>query len=178
MEKVKGKAACALCVSSSSGGGGKTLLSLGLARALSRQGFLVKTFKKGPDYIDAAWLALASGRACTNLDPFFLSKEDLQDLFSRSLARLDKNDQPVFALLEGNRGLYDGLDWQGSCSTAELARTLSCPVLLTIDCTKMTRTVAAVVQGLVHFDRTLSFAGLVLNRVGTSRQALLLRKPT
>ncbi|MCD7984600.1 MAG: cobyrinic acid a,c-diamide synthase, partial [Desulfovibrio sp.] len=70
-----------LCVSALSGGGGKTLLTLGLARAASAAGVAVKPFKKGPDYIDAAWLALAAGRPATNLDPFFLPPARLRALF-------------------------------------------------------------------------------------------------
>ena len=113
-----------LVVSGLSGGGGKTLLSLGLARALTLRGLRVKPCKKGPDYIDAAWLGLASGRTPTNLDPFFLTDARLRALFCTSFGDAD------LAIIEGNRGLYDGRDVQGSCSTATLARALGAPVLL------------------------------------------------
>lgn len=126
-----------LVVSGLSGGGGKTLLSLGLARALTLRGLRVKPCKKGPDYIDAAWLGLASGRTPTNLDPFFLTDARLRALFCTSFGDAD------LAIIEGNRGLYDGRDVQGSCSTATLARALGAPVLLTLTVTKMTRTAAA-----------------------------------
>ena len=115
-----------LVVSGLSGGGGKTLLSLGLVRALTLRGFRVKPCKKGPDYIDAAWLGLASGRTPTNLDPFFLTDARLRALFRSSFGDAD------LAVIEGNRGLYDGRDVQGSCSTAALARALGAPVLLTL----------------------------------------------
>ena len=158
-----------LVVSGLSGGGGKTLLSLGLARALTLRGLRVKPCKKGPDYIDAAWLGLASGRTPTNLDPFFLTDARLRALFCTSFGDAD------LAIIEGNRGLYDGRDVQGSCSTATLARALGAPVLLTLTVTKMTRTAAAVIAGLAHFE-PVNLAGVVLNRVASSRHAALIRQ--
>ncbi len=158
-----------LVISGLSGGGGKTLLSLGLARALTLRGLRVKPCKKGPDYIDAAWLSLASGRTPTNLDPFFLSDARLRALFCASFGDAD------LAVIEGNRGLYDGRDVQGTCSTATLARALGAPVLLTLTVTKMTRTAAAVVAGLAHFE-PVNLAGVVLNRVASSRHAALIRQ--
>lgn len=158
-----------LVVSGLSGGGGKTLLSLGLARALTLRGLRVKPCKKGPDYIDAAWLSLASGRTPTNLDPFFLSDTRLRALFRASFGDAD------LAVIEGNRGLYDGRDVQGSCSTATLARALDAPILLTLTVTKMTRTAAAVIAGLAHFE-PINLSGVVLNRVASSRHAALIRQ--
>lgn len=167
-----GASSARICISALSGGGGKTLLSLGLARAFSRQGLAVQPFKKGPDYIDAAWLSLAAGRQASNLDPYFLPPARLRALFrhvmERSGARL--------ALLEGNRGLFDGMDVRGSCATAELARTLDCPVLLSLDCTKMTRTAAALVAGIRNFEPGLRLAGVVLNQVASARHEGILRE--
>ena len=131
-----------LVVSGLSGGGGKTLVSLGLTRALTLRGLRVKPCKKGPDYIDAAWLGLASGLAPTNLDPYFLSDARLRALFCDTFRDAD------LAVIEGNRGLYDGRDLEGSCSTATLARALDAPIILTLSVTKMTRTAAALVAGL------------------------------
>lgn len=165
-----------LCVSALSGGGGKTLLSLGLARALSSAGVAVRPFKKGPDYIDAAWLALAAGRPATNLDPFFLPPARLRALFVRAMSLPTDGGEDALGLVEGNRGLFDGLDVEGSCSTAELARILACPVLLSLNCTKMTRTAAALVQGMLNFEAGLSFCGVVLNQVGSARHEKLLRR--
>ncbi|MGE9985183.1 cobyrinate a,c-diamide synthase [Desulfovibrio sp. SGI.169] len=164
-----------LCVSALSGGGGKTLLSLGLVRALSSAGVAVRPFKKGPDYIDAAWLALAAGRPATNLDPFFLPPAGLRALFIRAMTALADGEGDVLGLVEGNRGLFDGLDVEGSCSTAELARVLACPILLSLDCTKMTRTAAALIQGMLNFEAGLRFCGVVLNQVGSARHERVLR---
>lgn len=162
-----------LLITASSGGGGKTLLSLGLCRALRTLGYTVKAFKKGPDYIDAAWLSLASSIYATNLDPFFLPDASLRDLFVSAMSRCAR---PSFALIEGNRGLYDGLDVEGSASSAHLAHALNCPLVISLDCTKMTRTSVAVLQGLCKFDPSLKFMGVILNKVGTERQAKLLLK--
>ena len=170
-----------LCVSALSGGGGKTLLSLGLTYALAARGHTVKAFKKGPDYIDAAWLALASGRPATNLDPYMLRAEQLKALFAHAMYKTQSQAAcpelaEVVGVIEGNRGLFDGMDVAGSCSTAELARTLACPIILSINCTKMTRTTAALVHGMTTFEPGLQFAGVVLNQAGTARHEALLRK--
>ena len=167
-----------LCVSALSGGGGKTLLSLGLTRALAAQGHTVKPFKKGPDYIDAAWLTMAAGRPATNLDPYMLQPERLKALFAHAMRKTQAQcgATEVFGMIEGNRGLFDGMDVAGSCSTAELARMLGCPIILSINCTKMTRTAAALVHGMTTFEPGLHFAGVVLNQVGTARHEALLRK--
>ena len=98
-----------LCVSALSGGGGKTLLSLGLARAASAAGVAVKPFKKGPDYIDAAWLALAAGRPATNLDPYFLPPARLRALFIQAMEALLRSESVeagspnVLGLVDCNR---------------------------------------------------------------------------
>lgn len=158
-----------LCISAPSGGGGKTLLTLGLGRVWHQDGISVKPFKKGPDYIDSAWLGAACGSAATNLDPWFLDSEQILQLFLTSAEGHD------LALLEGNRGLFDGVDPEGSCSTAQVARAIQCPILLCVDCSKTTRTAAAIISGLVNFEPGLQFMGVVLNRVGSSRheQALI-----
>ena len=167
-----------LCVSALSGGGGKTLLSLGLTHALAARGHAVKAFKKGPDYIDAAWLAMASGRPATNLDPYMLGADQLKALFVHAMYKThaQTGSGEVLGIIEGNRGLFDGMDVAGSCSTAELARMLACPIILSINCTKMTRTTAALVHGMTTFEPGLHFAGVVLNQVGTARHEDLLRK--
>lgn len=151
------------------GGGGKTTLSLAVIAALRAQkGLTVTPFKKGPDYIDAGWLAAAARRPCYNLDPFLISREKVLDSF------LD-HFQGDIAVIEGNRGLFDGMDAEGSYSTAELAKLLKSPVLLIIDCTKMTRTAAAVVLGCMALDREVTINGVVLNRIAGSRHEAVIR---
>jgi len=153
-----------------SGGAGKTLVSLGLTRALARQGRAVRAFKKGPDYIDATWLSLAARAPQGNLDPFFMPGTLLRDLFARMTVGYD------LALVEGNRGLFDGLDIDGSCSTAEVSRILQAPLILVLDCTKMTRTVAALVKGCMTFEPGLAIGGVILNRTGNSRHRAMLQR--
>jgi cobyrinic acid a,c-diamide synthase len=151
------------------GGSGKTLLSIGIIAALSESGKSIAPFKKGPDYIDAGWLALAAGRPCYNLDSFLLSEdENLQSFLSHSIAC-------DISVIEGNRGLFDGIDLQGSTSTAELAKLIECPVILCVDCTKITRTMAAVVAGCIQFDPEVSIKGVILNRVANPRHEKKLR---
>lgn len=158
-----------LVISGLSGGAGKTMLSLGLARAFANAGLAVRAFKKGPDYIDAAWLALAARSNQNTLDPYFLPADRLTAHFRAGAKGCD------LALVEGNRGLFDGLDLDGSCSTAELSRVLKAPVLLVLDCTKMTRTAAALVKGCKDFEPDLNLGGVILNRTGNARHQALVR---
>ncbi|MEE4272778.1 MAG: cobyrinate a,c-diamide synthase [Thermoanaerobaculales bacterium] len=157
-----------LVVAGLSGDGGKTLVSLGLCRALGEGGRVVQAFKKGPDYIDAAWLAAATGRPCRNLDPFLMEEEAM----GRAVAADPDAD---LLLVEGNRGLFDGVDAAGSHSTATLAKLLGAPVILVVNTTKVTRTAAAAVLGCTHLDPELDIAGVILNRVATARQERVVR---
>ncbi len=159
-----------ILISALRGGAGKTILSIGITAAWKSFGKQITPFKKGPDYIDAGWLALAAGRPCYNLDTFLTQKElILQSFFFHSI-------KGNIAVIEGNRGLYDGIDIQGSTSTAELAKLLQTPVILCIDCTKSTRTMAAAVLGCMKFDPDTNIKGVILNRVAGPRHEEVLRK--
>ncbi len=159
-----------LVIAGVKGGSGKTLLSLAVIAGLrSQRGLKVVPFKKGPDYIDAGWLSVSAQRPCYNLDPFFLSGEMIINSFV-SHASGD------IAVIEGNRGLYDGMDAAGSYSTAELAKLLRSPVVLVIDCSKMTRTTAAVVLGCMHLDSEVAIKGVVLNQVAGERHESVVRE--
>ncbi|MDA3835125.1 MAG: cobyrinate a,c-diamide synthase, partial [Spirochaetales bacterium] len=152
------------------GGAGKTILSIGIVAAWTSLGKKVAPFKKGPDYIDAGWLALAAGRPCYNLDTFMIKEEHVLNSF------LSHSINSDIAVIEGNRGLYDGLYIEGSTSTAELAKLLNAPVVLCIDCTKTTRTMAAVVSGCIQFDPDVKIKGVILNRIAGPRHENILRK--
>ncbi|UCF90925.1 MAG: cobyrinate a,c-diamide synthase [Desulfobacterales bacterium] len=152
------------------GGSGKTIVSIGIIAALTNLGKTIVPFKKGPDYIDAGWLAMAGGRPCYNLDTFLLEPETIRQSF---LSHTQKGD---IAFIEGNRGLYDGIDLEGRTSTAELAKLLNAPVILCVDCTKTTRTMAAVISGCLRFDPEVSIKGVILNQVAGSRHENILRE--
>ncbi len=152
------------------GGAGKTTLSLGLIAALRKRGRSVAPYKKGPDYIDAGWLALAAGRPCYNLDTFLVRKPDVLHSFVSHTRPGD------IAVIEGNRGLYDGIDPEGTTSSAEVAKLLAAPVILCVDCTKTTRTMAAVVSGCIHFDPDVHLRGVILNRTAGPRHEKILRE--
>ena len=158
-----------LVIAALRGGAGKTTLSLGLIAAWKKLGRKVAPFKKGPDYIDAAWLSLAAERPCRNLDTFLMNAPKIQRSFWQ-------NAEPEgISLIEGNRGLYDGMDSGGSQSTAELAKLLKAPVILILDCNKVTRTVAAMVLGCQKLDPGVEIRGVVLNQVAGSRHEKVLR---
>ncbi len=152
-----------MTVAGLSGDSGKTVVSLSLLTAFREKGQSVSVFKKGPDYIDAAWLSAVAGSSCRNLDTFMVDPPRVLDRFVRSAGGSD------VALIEGNRGVYDGRDVSGTHSTAALAKLLGSPILLVVDATKATRTLAAVVRGCQSFDPDVSFAGVILNRVAGRR---------
>ncbi|MCX7673331.1 MAG: cobyrinate a,c-diamide synthase [Thiobacillaceae bacterium] len=148
---------------------GKTTLTLGLARALRRQGLAVQTFKKGPDYIDPIWHALASGRPCYNLDFHLMTRAEILALYARHAASAG------ISLIEGNKGLYDGMDLEGSDSNAALAKLLAAPVVLVLDTQGMTRGVAPLLQGYQGFDPQVRLCGVILNKVAGPRHEDKLR---
>ena len=159
-----------LILSALKGGAGKTSLSLGLAATWRSKDLRVVPFKKGPDYIDANWLTQAAGTPCSNLDPFLVGWPILTRLF------WEATGGDTVALIEGNRGLFDGLDISGSTSTAELAKRLDSPVILVLDCTKATRTVAALALGCLNFDPEVNLAGVVLNQIAGARHERVIRQ--
>ena len=152
-----------LVVAGLSGDSGKTIVSLSLLAGFRQKGLTVSAFKKGPDYIDPAWLSQAAGSVCRNLDTFLAGADCVLKTFVTHAANSD------IAVIEGNRGLYDGQDAVGTHSTAQLSKLLRAPVILVVDATKATRTVAAMVKGCQVMDPDVVIAGVVLNRVGGER---------
>lgn len=148
---------------------GKTTITVGLCAALSAQGLAVQPFKKGPDYIDPMWLGQASGRACFNLDPFLMTPEQITTCFLRHAAQAD------ISIVEGNKGLYDGLALDGSNSNAALAQLLDLPVVLVLDARGMTRGIAPLILGYQAFDPRIRIAGVILNQLGGARHESKLR---
>jgi len=159
-----------LVISAVRGGLGKTTLSLGITAAWRNQGKQIASFKKGPDFIDAGWLGAASGRPCYNLDLFLMDEESILRSFARHTNGMDA------AVIEGNRGLYDGVDETGTYSTARLATLIGSPVVLIVDCTKSSATVAAVVLGSKLYDPSVAVRGIILNNVSPGRHESVIRK--
>ena len=157
-----------LVIAGLSGDSGKTIASLSILTALRERGFSVSVFKKGPDYIDPAWLSLVADSVCRSLDTYMVDPE----VVARSFAtHAEKSD---ISVIEGNRGIFDGRDVSGTHSTAQLAKLLLAPVVLVVDAAKSTRTVAAIVKGCVDFDPDLNISGVILNRVAGDRHLRIL----
>ena len=148
---------------------GKTTISIGLCAALRQRGLNVRPFKKGPDYIDPMWLAKAAGNDCHNLD--FNTQQHAEIL--QTFHHYSQNSD--VSLIEGNKGLYDGLDLDGSNSNAALAILLDAPVILVIDARGMTRGIAPLILGYQQFEPKLTIAGVILNQLGGSRHESKLR---
>lgn len=153
-----------------SGGSGKTLVSLALLLEAQHREIPARAFKKGPDYIDAAWLGWACGKPARNLDTHLMGFP----VAARSLAW--HGVASGINVIEGNRGLYDGLDARGTHSTAELAKAVKAPVLLVLDATKTTRTAAALVLGCQKLDPEVPLAGVILNQIAGARQERVVRE--
>ena len=149
---------------------GKTTLTLGLCAALRSRGRVVQPFKKGPDYIDPMWLGLASGRPCYNLDLHLMEQQEIRETFAARTAGAD------LALIEGNMGLFDSLDVAGTQSNAALAALLGTPVILVVDVSGMTRSVAPLLLGYQQFDPTIRIAGIIFNKVAGARHEARLRE--
>lgn len=145
---------------------GKTMISLGILRYLSNQGFAVSSFKKGPDYIDPMWHKVASGHECYNLDPYLMGDKACLNSFQRHILE----DETTFVLVEGNHGLHDGVALDGSDSSAGLAKLLDLPVLLVVDSRKTSRGVAALVMGMQALSPVVNVQGVILNHVKNARQ--------
>jgi len=159
-----------LVISATRGGLGKTTFSIGITAAWRKQGRVVAVFKKGPDFIDAGWLGAAAGRPCYNLDLFIMERERILQSFGVHTAGAD------VAVIEGNRGLYDGVDESGTYSTARLAQLLKTPVVLIVDGTKASSTVGAVVLGCQQYDTGIDLKGVILNNVSPGRHESVIRK--
>lgn len=161
-----------LVISAPASGVGKTTLTLALARAWRHRGLNVQCFKSGPDYIDPAFHAAATGRASVNVDSWAMDRGTISHLVSRG------SDADV-VLAEGSMGLFDGVAARGVCgsgATADIAEMLGWPVLLVIDPSGQAQTAAAIAAGLRDYRPGVRLAGVVLNRVASPRHEDLVRR--
>ncbi|HEX9408871.1 MAG TPA: AAA family ATPase, partial [Methylomirabilota bacterium] len=151
----------ALVIAGVSSGVGKTTVALGLLEALHRRGLAVQAFKVGPDFIDPAFHALATGRTSYNLDGWMCGRDQVMATVGERAAQAD------LALVEGVMGCFDGSDGlTEDGSTAQIAKWLGAPVALVLDAGALARSAAAVVLGFERFDPALALAGVIFNRVG------------
>lgn len=158
-----------LFISAAHKSSGKTTVSIGLCAALSQRGHTVQAYKKGPDYIDPMWLSRATQRPCHNLDFYTMQEDEILSTFQQY------NQDADISIIEGNKGLYDGLSLDGSNSNAALAKKLKAPVILVIDARGMTRGIAPLILGYEQFDPDINIAGVILNQLGGSRHENKLR---
>ncbi|MFB9365646.1 cobyrinate a,c-diamide synthase [Kitasatospora albolonga] len=160
-----------LVVAAPSSGAGKTTVATGLIAALAARGLKVSPHKVGPDYIDPGYHALAAGRPGRNLDAFMCGPERIAPLFLHGAAGAD------VAVVEGVMGLHDGAAGRGElASTAHVAKLLRAPVVLVVDASSQSRSVAALVHGFASWDPEVRLAGVILNRVASDRHEQLLRE--
>ncbi|OJY53060.1 MULTISPECIES: cobyrinate a,c-diamide synthase [unclassified Pseudonocardia] len=159
----------AVVIGAPASGSGKTTVATGLMAALARRGTVVAPFKVGPDYIDPGYHTLAAGRPGRNLDPVLVGEAQIAPLARHGSAGAE------IAVVEGVMGLFDGRLADGAGSTAHVAGLLGAPVVLVVDCRGQSRSLAAVLHGFRSFDPAVDVAGVVLNRVGSSRHEDVLR---
>ncbi|MBD2664531.1 cobyrinate a,c-diamide synthase [Richelia sinica] len=169
-----------LIIAGERSGVGKTTVTLTLLASLCRRGAKVQSFKVGPDYIDPMFHHYVTGRPCRNLDPVLTSEAYVQRCFERHIQDCE------YALVEGVMGLFDGVGQNHTsqlstpsvdfASTSHIARLLDIPVVLVVDCSRLSGSVAAIAHGYCSFDPRIKIAGLVLNRVGSDRHLSLLKQ--
>jgi cobyrinic acid a,c-diamide synthase len=155
-------------IAAPSSGSGKTIVTLGLLRALRNRGLKVASAKVGPDFIDPRFHEAASGRPCLNVDPWAMTRERI----SHHLGLLAQAS--AFVIVEGVMGLFDGAEG-AAASTADLAEAHDLPILLVVDCARLAQSIAPLVEGFVRHRPALVFAGIILNRVGSARHEAMLR---
>ncbi|MEV8526932.1 cobyrinate a,c-diamide synthase [Streptomyces sp. NPDC052000] len=160
-----------LVIAAPSSGSGKTTVATGLMAAFAQAGLAVSPHKVGPDYIDPGYHSLATGRPGRNLDAYMCGPELVAPLFAHGARGCD------LAVVEGVMGLYDGASGLGElASTAQVSKLLRAPVVLVVDASSQSRSVAALVHGFVSFDPQVRIGGVILNKVGSDRHEALLRE--
>ncbi|KPI30439.1 Cobyrinic acid A,C-diamide synthase [Actinobacteria bacterium OV320] len=160
-----------LVVAAPSSGSGKTTVATGLMAALTARGLVVSPHKVGPDYIDPGYHALATGRTGRNLDAYLCGPELVGPLFAHGARGCD------IAVVEGVMGMFDGAAGEGElASTAQVAKLLRAPVVLVVDASSQSRSVAALVHGFASWDPEVRIGGVILNKVASDRHEELLRE--
>ncbi len=143
---------------------GKTTISIGIMSVLREMGYKVQPFKVGLDFIDPSYHTEVTGRYSRNLDGYLMSEQAVSEVFSHAVEGAD------IAVIEGVRGLFEGLEATSDIgSTAQIAKTLKCPVIIVINARSITRSTAALVSGYKSFDPDVNIVGVILNNIGSAR---------
>lgn len=160
----------AIAIAGTHSGVGKTTITLAILAALRQRGLNIQSFKVGPDYIDPMFHSQVTGRPCRNLDAVLTAPEYVQACFAQHSMDADGS------VIEGVMGLFDGAGGSEFASTAHVAKLLgkSVAVILVVDCSRASRSIAATIYGFQNFDPDLQLAGVILNRVGSDRHRELL----
>lgn len=156
-----------IIIAAPSSGAGKTTITLGILRALSRRGIDVRGAKSGPDYIDPRFHSIASGAPCVNLDAWAMAPDMIRGLAMQGDAET--------LIIEGAMGLFDGAPPHGQGSTADVARALDLPVVLVVDAGKTAQSIAPLIQGFAQFAQDVTISAVILNNVGSPRHETMLR---
>ena len=158
---MKNSISSSIYISAAHKSSGKTIVSLGLSRILSNLNQDIQTFKKGPDYIDMGWLSLASNKSSYNLDFNTQTKKEINNFYDQKKSTIN--------IIEGNKGLYDGISVSGIDDNAAMSMLLNVPVILVIDTEGITRGIAPLLQGYINFEKKCNIKGVILNKVKTER---------
>ncbi|MDD3977120.1 MAG: cobyrinate a,c-diamide synthase [Methanomicrobium sp.] len=158
-----------LIIAGTHSGCGKTTISSALMAALVKRGFVVQPFKIGPDFIDPSHHTAICKRNSRNLDPYMMGEDGVRQTFISASSGAD------IAIIEGVMGMYDGLEGEDTGSTAHVAKILNAPVILVIDAKGSSRSVNAVARGFASFDRDVNIAGVIFNRVGSSKHSEMIK---
>ncbi len=172
-----------LIISAPSSGSGKTIVTLGIMRALKNRGVDIRPAKTGPDYIDSSYLAKAAGRKTLNLDSFAMGKNQLLGLASTYEGAGNKSDELL--IVEGVMGLFDGAAVSrvtnvdhfpvGQGSSADLAIKMGLPVIIVVNCSSMAQSIGAIIYGFANFSKDINITGVILNLVGSKKHEMMLR---
>lgn len=166
--KTIAKTMSAILIAGTHSGVGKTTVAMALMAAFARR-CVVAPFKVGPDYIDPSHHTAICGRPSRNLDTFMMGEDGVRETFARAAAGTD------ICVIEGAMGLYDGMGSDDTASAAHVARVLGLPVILVVDVRGVSRSAAAIVKGYCDFDKRINVAGVILNKVGSTRHGDMIR---
>lgn len=161
-----------IIISAPNSGSGKTIVSLGILRAIKDSGLKIQAFKNGPDYIDPGFHEIACGRKSYNLDTWAMNEKNIKQILSKSY-------DADLIITEGSMGLYDGVESIGSSgfgTTAELSEKFGWPVILVLNVSGQAQSAAASALGFIKYNNNINFGGVILNFVASKRHEFLIKR--